>query len=56
MTEPLTPFERAALPEHLRHSDLYHFSADCFDNREAQLDAIDDARRWLAANAKREVA
>ena len=50
MPAPITDAERAALPERLRWVDKYQYSADCFDNREAVLDAMDDQYDWLLAN------
>lgn len=52
MSEPLTPHERAMLPEHLRFKDLCRFSGDSFDQREAQLDWIDVQRTWLFLNTQ----
>ena len=49
---PLSADERARLPEHLRYLDRYRYSADSFDNREGQLDAIDRQREWLAAQRR----
>lgn len=46
---PLTPSERARLPDHLRYLDKYRYYADSFDQREAECDAIDQQREWLRA-------
>jgi hypothetical protein len=53
---PLTQAERAMLPERMRYADCARYSSDCFDNREAELDAICEARAWIAANMQMEAA
>lgn len=52
---PLTPAERARLPERMRYDDCgVRFSRDGFDQHEAVACAIADAREWLAAHAELE--
>jgi hypothetical protein len=46
---PLSDAERDRLPAHLAYADKYRFSADTFDQREAECDAIQLQRDWLAA-------
>lgn len=45
--KPLSNAERDRLPEHLMFADKYRDSADSFDQREAECDAVERQHKWL---------